>query len=614
MANVRGEAKYHHFKTNITTFFEHMLIMAIVAPSQVTAMDGAVIRIHFPGWSPKHDRWLSLQSDWKSLAPINLLSGRQRETGGPLNPEQATATYHYLLTGALPPGIDIGNSDSEYSVTSSDAENSIMTSRTGSRGNNSSRLKSPPPPANSIVKKTDNYSALYVGLKVEVQDLFRTKLNEGVRAKWRVAEIISIRENIVRIHFVGWDPKWDENIDISIDRGRLRDYAIVDQQSKSKVDSGKNGVPKKKEIRKSFNSYDRYPKQLTPVPEVSERSSPSISNASSGFVSLDQGSKSELFFEAVSGALKATHSGLAVLVEDVNENLVSNKGSNKEKGYVTPKLNYDGIASQSPKNKKSVLALKGDLSTKNNSTSSSSTISVEEKILLACIVADHHHHKKGADNAAISRSSFASVGSGGGGERSYRTQGQSSAPDTRISQKKDAVIKDKLLNIGLFVKKVTNDGNSLFRAVSHQMYLTETRHLELRQLCCKHMKKHKARFENFCTVDYDQHVRNIQQPGNNGDHLEIRVLEEVLDRIFYVFCADTKLNDFKASPSDINEDEANLLNGVEVIRLLSLDHGVYNSVVDDLEPFSRSDRRSSILVNHRVQVYEAILNTGNSSD
>ena len=574
-------------------------------------MDGAVIRIHFPGWSPKHDRWLSLQSDWKSLAPINLLSGRQRETGGPLNPEQATATYHYLLTGALPPGIDIGNSDSEYSVTSSDAENSIMTSRTGSRGNNSSRLKSPPPPTTSFVKKTDNYSALYVGLKVEVQDLFRTKLNEGVRAKWRVAEIISIRENIVRIHFVGWDPKWDENIDISIDRGRLRDYALVDQQNKNKTDSGKNGVPKKKELRKSFNSYDRYPKQLTPVPEVSERSSPSISNASSGFVSLDQGSKSELFFEAVSGALKATHSGLAVLVEDVNENLVSNKGSNKEKGYITPKLNYDGIASQSPKNKKSALGLKSDLSTKNNSTSSSSTISVEEKILLACIVADHHHHKK-SDNAAITRTSFASVGSTG--ERSYRTQGQLSTTDNRTSQKKDAVIKDKLENIGLFVKKVTNDGNSLFRAVSHQMYLTETRHLELRQLCCKHMKKHKARFENFCTVDYDQHVRSIQQTGNNGDHLEIRVLEEVLDRIFYVFRADTKTYDFKVIPSDINEDEAKLLSGVEVIRLLSLDHGVYNSVVDDLEPFSRSDRRSSILVNHRVQVYEAILNTGNTSD
>lgn len=588
-------------------------------------MDGAVIRIHFPGWSPKHDRWLSLQSDWKNLAPINLLSGRQRETGGPLNPEQATATYHYLLTGALPPGIDIGNSDSEFSVTSSDAENSIMTSRTGSRGNNSSRVKSPPPPtAATFINKTENYSALYVGLKVEVQDLFRTKLNEGVRAKWRVAEIISIRENIVRIHFVGWDPKWDENIDITIDRGRLRDYALVDPPSKSKSETGKNGVPKKKEIRKSFNSYDRYPKQLTPVPEVSERSSPSISNSSSGFVALDHSVKSELFFEAVSGALSSTNAsgGLDVLMEDVNENLISHRGSNKENGYVTPKSNYDGIAAQSPKNKKILGGIAGVTggsggapppgNPKNRNMSNSLTISVDEKILLACIVADHHTQK--TENNTTTSTSFTSQN---GGERSYRSQinspdsrtvRRSNVPTADMMQKREMMLKERLQKIDLFVKKVTDDGNSLFRAVSHQMYLTESRHLELRKSCYTHMKKHKKRFENFCSVDFDQHVRNILVPGTNGDHLEIRVLEEVLDRIFYVFRADTNMYDLKAIPSDINQDEAKLLLDVEVIRILSLEPGIYNSIVDDLEPFPRSDRVSTTLVNHRVRAFETITN------
>ena len=166
-------------------------------------MDGVVIRIHFPGWSPKHDRWISLQSEWTNIAPINLLSGRQRDTGGILSPEQATATYHYLLTGALPLGMGIGSSDSEYSVTSSDAGNSILSSRSASRGNtneNSIRCRSPKNSGHHL--EPEIVSRLTVGSKIEVQDLFRTKPNDGVKAKWRVAEITDIHESIIRILFI----------------------------------------------------------------------------------------------------------------------------------------------------------------------------------------------------------------------------------------------------------------------------------------------------------------------------------------------------------------------------------------------------------------------------
>ena len=49
----------------------------------------------------------------------------------------------------------------------------------------------------------------------------------------------------------------------------------------------------------------------------------------------------------------------------------------------------------------------------------------------------------------------------------------------------------------MYVVDVDGDGNCLFRAVAHQMYLDESRHLEVRQRCVDHMMSHRARFKMF---------------------------------------------------------------------------------------------------------------------
>ena len=582
-------------------------------------IDGAVIKIHFPGWSPKHDVWMSLQSDWKNLAPINLLAGRQRETGGPLNSEQATATYHYLLTGALPPGIDIGESDSEYSVTSSDAGNSVS-SRSNSRGNQRGEngLGMYSPVTNNLYFDGEAYPLLHIGLKVEVQDLFRTKLNEGVRAKWRVAEIIDISDNIVRIHFVGWDPKWDENIDITKDRNRIRDFTPHESQNKNKNESK---IPKKvKEIRKSFNSYVSYPKQLTPVQEVSERSSPSISHSSSGVVFVEHNDTSEKqLLEQVSGALGSSSSCLDVVPEDANENFVSRRNSNKEKygnnnynanfATLTPitvnDQNYGNLSASTTSRKRT---------TETQSTASqSSSFSVDEKIKLACLVADEKFKKvidaanaiencnKNNNNNNI-RSSFQSYRNNNNPNNSdNKTTRRSFNPTPQAAFKTEIEFKDKLQSIGLFVKRVTNDGNSLFRAVSHQMYLTESKHIDIRNLCVDHMVKHRNRFEMFCSINYDDHIRILAHQGTSGEDLEIRVLEEVFDRIFHVFTAESEIVGGSLIPPNINDDEQKLLTDIEPIRILNLGHGHYNSIIDDLEPFPLSERMSRILMLNRIE-------------
>lgn len=557
-------------------------------------MDGVVIRIHFPGWSPKHDRWLSLQSEWKNLAPINLLSGRQRETGGPLNTEQATATYHYLLTGALPPGLDIGESDSEFSVTSSDADNSVATARSNSRGNNrgpsSGRGKSPQ--NGNFSFESETYPALSVGLKVEVQDLFRTKLNEGVKAKWRVAEVTKIEKSIVRIHFVGWDPKWDEDIDISRDRNRIREF-IADSKNKAEPKS----LKKLKEHKKSFGHLDRFPKQLTPVQEVSERSSPSISHSSSGVIILPDciGVSGKSIEDAVS-VLGAPSPVLDVVVEDADENF-SRRNSTREKVSESQSTITDEtilcvedkirIAMQvaDKKLQESVI--------NNKAVITHLTETFEEKIRQAVLAADKKFENNLSNGTSFMRSSFASEGS------------FDAISSGRRSNLPEDLLRDKLEKIGLFVKKVADDGNSLFRAVSHQMHLTESRHIEIRKMCVDHMLKHRERFEMFCTGNFVQHIKDIAVVGYSGDELEIRALEEVLDRIFYVYRSGIAVQNIKPVPADTNEEEMNLLPTVEPIKILCHGSGHYSSVVNQVEPAPLGERTSRLLVNYRVDAFEA---------
>lgn len=560
-------------------------------------MDGVVIRIHFPGWSSKHDRWLSLQSEWKNLAPINLLSGRQRETGGPLNTEQATATYHYLLTGALPPGIDIGESDSEFSVTSSDADNSISTSRTSSRGNNrvacNSRGKSPQ--NSNLSFESETHPCLSVGLKVEVQDLFRTKLNEGVKAKWRVAEITRIEKGIVRIHFVGWDPKWDEDIDVSRDRNRIREF-IADSKNKPEPKS----LKKLKEQKKSFGHLDRFPKQLTPVQEVSERSSPSISHSSSGVIMLSDslGISGKSIEDAVS-ALGASSPALDVVMEDANENF-SRRNSSKDERLGFQSTSDETILSVEDKIRIAMRVadkklLDSVLDSRAEITQLTETF--EEKIRLAVLAADKKFEDNLMSGASFIRSSFVVDGSSS-------VKAITSSRRSNLSMCED-MSRDKLERIGLFVKKVADDGNSLFRAVSHQMHLTESRHIEMRKLCVDHMLKHRERFEMFCTGNFVQHIKDIAVVGYSGEELEIRALEEVLDRIFYVYRSGAASHDIKPVPADTNEEEMNLLPTVEPIKILCHGNGHYSSVVNQVEPAPLGERTSRLLANYRVDAFEA---------
>ena len=62
---------------------------------------------------------------------------------------------------------------------------------------------------------------------------------------------------------------------------------------------------------------------------------------------------------------------------------------------------------------------------------------------------------------------------------------------------------DRMATQGLHVVEVGGDGNCLFRAIAHQVYLDESRHSDLRAMTCDHLKKHRKRFKVFCATDFD---------------------------------------------------------------------------------------------------------------
>lgn len=107
-------------------------------------------------------------------------------------------------------------------------------------------------------------------------------------------------------------------------------------------------------------------------------------------------------------------------------------------------------------------------------------------------------------------------------------------------QSAERVFEESLEKEGLYIVEIEGDGNCLFRAIAHQLYLDQERHVELRKLCADHMVEHQERFEKFCSIPFKDYIRCLRKLGTWGDHLEIKAMEEILDRLIIVHSSDTR--------------------------------------------------------------------------
>lgn len=77
---------------------------------------------------------------------------------------------------------------------------------------------------------------------------------------------------------------------------------------------------------------------------------------------------------------------------------------------------------------------------------------------------------------------------------------------------------DQLRQLGLYPASTLGDGNCLFRALSDQLYGTDSKHAQLRQDICDWIQKHKARYEPFVEDErgIDTHLRCMRENGASG--------------------------------------------------------------------------------------------------
>ena len=156
---------------------------------------------------------------------------------------------------------------------------------------------------------------------------------------------------------------------------------------------------------------------------------------------------------------------------------------------------------------------------------------------------------------------------------------------------------ERMSEHGLHIVEMEMDGNCLFRAAAHQVYLDAERHAELRNAVCDHMAIHRERFAVFCTTDFDSYLKHMRMDGTWADDLEIRALEECLDRIFIIYSSESKT----VEPLATNFEEEKVLGkDTSPIKLSYHGQSHYNSIFDERKPLPHPMRRTKKLLENRI--------------
>ena len=323
-------------------------------------------------------------------------------------------------------------------------------------------------------------------------DIYTSMTSGKIKKKWREAkfitrefESISDKNSKVKIRFIGWKESEDIVLDLNIkdDRARLcPPRGILSHEQISE------GIPLDEEQLLLSNNYliagydwgeDTHEKKLKPA-------------ASSPTGSLRKG--------------KSWQQGT----------LVKHKRSSSEK------YKYDTYHSDFIKSKKG------------GSVNESEIIRNEE------ISDDRIKMKKGVVGLRFNNNENNQAERGETNIKRKKINRRRSFPAlgrVHLSPNKD--FEERMAVEGLHIFEVESDGNCLFRAISHQMFLDPEKHVELRQQCIDHMVAFKDRFAPFCSENFDQYIEKKKMNGIWGDDLEIKAMEEIMDRRIIIYSEDS---------------------------------------------------------------------------
>lgn len=130
----------------------------------------------------------------------------------------------------------------------------------------------------------------------------------------------------------------------------------------------------------------------------------------------------------------------------------------------------------------------------------------------------------------------------------------------------------------------------MFRAVSHQLYGTEDKHLQIRQSLYNFIEHNKSKYEEYwidSTISFSNHLQQIKNPGAWGTELELKACSDYLSLPVFVCSPDIKTKAYrweKFDPSSSNSGACTVLtllpftvNHIEIAHSSTRNH--YDSIV-----------------------------------
>lgn len=537
------------------------------------------VKIHFVGWKDSNDIYIDINEHTSRLAiRHNFLTHNQIQSGEKLSTEQLAIMQQYFK-----------RTQDEFTWNgmlhmNTTAASTVHNTQTGNLNPSPLDNHMPPNPSSHELLQLFKVDAF-----VDVQDEYKSKKTQSMTSKWRKAIIkeityiqaplaVGVPENangsedqvLVRIHYVGWEDKWDEVLDVMkpTDRKRIslgNTYSEL-QDAKTKTKSGQGFEPNLK--------YER------------ERLASNISSSTHKGLQRSALSNSH-------HAMKATR-----LRRKTSENELTSltRNTNKKRTGATHVLNADSQPaetdiywnpdyydhSSNPDNRllstvdSSIVDYRGRTSTNLNEINNTPKGKGEDvkghnnsgsrrRTRSGLPTSPYRYHSKQFSNPA-SQSSLLSTSTNDEEGTPIDSQGytdpntntemeynpkpntstvirhtRQSFPGPGRTGSTEQSFEERMEAHGLHVVEMVGDGNCLFRAVSHQMYLNEDRHVELRALCCDFMIRHRDRYESFCSTNFDEYIKHLRKDGTWGDHLEIKALEEIFDRLIIIYNSDSKL-------------------------------------------------------------------------
>jgi hypothetical protein len=142
------------------------------------------------------DTWINVEDNKYNLCPGDILTFSQIINGHQLDDHQVLAAQNYFISGKVDNKIEM----TEFKI------RSIQASDIGKKKFNNMKLNI------SKIKKynSDDFS---IGERVQ----YRTTENT-----WLEAKVVLIKNAVIRIHFLGWESKWNIDIDTCKDNDKLR--------------------------------------------------------------------------------------------------------------------------------------------------------------------------------------------------------------------------------------------------------------------------------------------------------------------------------------------------------------------------------------------------------